>query len=419
MKRIKYDVPRWHVFLHRDARGLGRAERDDPLRVRFEDELFERLFAGEPEVIPEADQSENRAWAERIHEAASKLPDFARLASQCRGDPDAAATAVESLLMQLKPLLDEQKDTDDRALRTALRQGCSRAAVAVEEQRDACEGLSGVGFAPGSSRGSGGPQEAGLARTLARRLKDDGRLRQIALLAGRFRRILARKKREKVRHGADDLADVETGSDLGRLLPVELAKLMHPKARLAMLRDLTEGTAMQYRLTGRETKGKGPLVVCLDKSGSMQGSSDIWATAVALALLDIAHRERRPFGVLCFDSHVRYEVLVKSGEALPADMLTVACSGGTDIHLVLGRALQVIAENPGALRKADVVLITDGQSETTLAEQIRTRARELGASILGFGIGVPAAVLEDWCDHVQAVTDLSRLDENTAEALAS
>jgi hypothetical protein len=43
MKRIVFDVPRWHAYLHRDARGLETAtERDGPVQ-KFEDELFDRL----------------------------------------------------------------------------------------------------------------------------------------------------------------------------------------------------------------------------------------------------------------------------------------------------------------------------------------------------------------------------------------
>ena len=50
----------------------------------------------------------------------------------------------------------------------------------------------------------------------------------------------AAKRRQRVRHGADELADVEQGADLGRALPVELAKLCHRVLRLDFLRALVE-----------------------------------------------------------------------------------------------------------------------------------------------------------------------------------
>ena len=66
MKRILYDVPRWHVYQHRSARGVRLAEKDDSARLRFEDEVFERLYTGEPEPLPETSKAtELRAWAEK------------------------------------------------------------------------------------------------------------------------------------------------------------------------------------------------------------------------------------------------------------------------------------------------------------------------------------------------------------------
>ena len=47
MKRILFDVSRWHLLLHREHRQMPRAhDRDAPV-VRLEDELFERLYTGE------------------------------------------------------------------------------------------------------------------------------------------------------------------------------------------------------------------------------------------------------------------------------------------------------------------------------------------------------------------------------------
>ena len=53
MKRIIYDVGRWPCFLHREARGLEMASPSDPPLRRLEDELFEKLYAGEAEVLVE------------------------------------------------------------------------------------------------------------------------------------------------------------------------------------------------------------------------------------------------------------------------------------------------------------------------------------------------------------------------------
>lgn len=74
-------------------------------------------------------------------------------------------------------------------------------------------------------------------------------------------------------------------------------------------------------------------------------------------------------------------------------------------------------QHPGALRKADVVLITDGGSSAERAPALRARAAAFGVTVLGMGIGVEPAPLRAWCDEAHGVVDLDRVDEKGAEAL--
>jgi len=409
MRRILFDVPLWSLYLHRAARGLPRADPSDPVERALEDELFERLYAGEAEPIPETQRfSPLASWAQRIHDTIAQLPAFERLAQDCRGRPDEAAMAVEALMNELRP--DETADV----LRRSIRVGCGKATEVVEQLRDALDGLEYVGF--GASP-PGTPGSGETARSLAARLRDDARLRRIAQLAGRFRRIAGGKRRSRVRHGADEMVDIEQGADMGRLLPLELAQLVHPRTRLLTLRNMVELLCLQYRLEGKETLGKGPLVVALDKSGSMEGDKDIWATAVALALLDVAQHERRPFALLCFDGTVKHESIVAPGAALPEATLFVPADGGTDIDKAVRRGLEIIEQRPGALREADIVLITDGGSDPAGAPELRERAVRLGVTVLGIAIDVEPSRLAPWCDEVIAAHDMTRVDDRAADAL--
>jgi uncharacterized protein with von Willebrand factor type A (vWA) domain len=335
----------------------------------------------------------------------------------------AAGTALEALLAELRPQLPPEPENPQAGqpgpFRRALGAACEKASAAVDELRETMQGLAEVGFRgmPGTASAVGGAMPAKAVRTLAARLKSDARLKQIALLAGRFKRIAASKRRSRVRHGADELADIEQGADLALLLPSELMKLTQGTRRLAFMRSLIEREAMQYQLVGNEPLGKGPLVVVLDKSGSMDGPRDTWATALTLALLDQAHRERRTFALVCFDYQVKFEAVVKPGESLPEEALFTACAGGTEINLALHRGLHLIQQHPGALKKADLVLVTDGGSDAAGAPALRERAQDLGITILGLGIGVESEWLQPWCDDVQVITNLNSIDEASAERL--
>jgi Mg-chelatase subunit ChlD len=421
MRRILFDVPRWHVYLHREARELPPVEKHDSPERQLEDELFDRLYSGGSERMAEPQEGPLAEWAAKLHGMCEQLPAFERLTDECLDDEFATAAAVEGIMGELAPHLARPPDTiDGPVLRRAITTGCDKSSVTIENLKETTEALGQVSFGgktAGNGTGVGHTQTHSSPRQLAVRLKNDERLRRIALLAGKFKRIAARKQKAKVRHGADEVTDVEMGSDLSRLLPVELVGLVHPLRRLVLMRDLVENRALQYRMEGTESLGKGPLVVCLDKSGSMHGASDVWATAVALALLDVAQRQRRPFALIGFDSAVKHEAFVAVGEPLPEEALFVSCVGGTNIGRALGRGLNMIREHPGALKKADLVLITDGASDTDSSGLIRRQAAELGVTVLGFGIGVDKSDLAPWCDEAHAIQRLDDLDDQTAEKL--
>jgi uncharacterized protein with von Willebrand factor type A (vWA) domain len=419
MKRIVFDVGRWPCFLHREARGLEMASPSDPPLRRLEDELFEKLYAGEAELLADKDQDSKWAgWAHAIHTACEQLPAFNRLADDTRGDADASALGVEELMAQLKPVIDEQSanQPQEETVRKLVREGAEAASAAVEEYRDAAAGLQQVVFGAGKT-GEGRRAADDRKVGLARRLRSDPRLKRIAQLAGRFTRIAQQKRRTKVKHGAEEITDVELGNDLGRLLPVELVKLRHPRLHALALRDLHERKCMQYALTGKERLGKGPLVLLLDRSGSMEGEKDTWSTAVALALMGLAHTEHRTFAVVAFTDQIVFEAVVKPGENLNGDALGLPCTGGTDIDTAMARGLDIIDNNPGPLHEADLVLVTDGASPAERAVELKGQASNLGVTVLGIGIGVERHSLEPWCDVIEAVTDLNCVEDGVADAL--
>jgi uncharacterized protein with von Willebrand factor type A (vWA) domain len=395
-------------------------DRDNAV-LKFEDEVFDKLYSGEVNRLPERQQDPKlKTWAEGVHKACEELPAFDRLVAECRGEAISAGTAVETLMAALRPQVpeDPQQQAPD-TIRRSVGAACEKASQAVEELRDTLEGLAEVGMSgvPGMGAAAGGQLSAKSIRSLAARLKTDARLKQIAILAGRFKRIAASKRRQKLKHGADEVSDIEQGADLGRLLPSELMQLTHRIRRRLVLRNLTERQAMQYQLIGNQPLGKGPLVVLLDKSGSMDGPRDVWATALALALLDQAHRERRAFALVAFDYRVKFEGVVKPGEPLPEAALFTACAGGTEIADAVNRGLELIRLNQGQLKKADLVLVTDGGSDALMAPKLREQAIELGVTILGLGIGVEREWLAPWCDDIQAVQDLTSINDASAERL--
>ena len=94
-----------------------------------------------------------------------------------------------------------------------------------------------------------------------------------------------------------------------------------------------------------------------------------------------------------------------------------ALSSGRTPFSWLARGLELIAGNQGVLKKADVVLVTDGGSDAQMAPKLREQASAMNVTILGLGIGVEREWLAPWCDDIQVVTDLNHIDDTSAEML--
>jgi hypothetical protein len=121
--------------------------------------------------------------------------------------------------------------------------------------------------------------------------------------------------------------------------------------------------------------------------------------------------------MLAFDYRVKFEAVVKPCEALPEEALFTGCVGGTEISVALARGLELIAMDQGALKKADVVQVTDGGSDAQMAPKLREQALGMNVTTLGLGIGVEREWLAPWCDEVQVITNLSHIDDTSAQML--
>lgn len=431
MKRLTRDVSRWNIYLHRTARDLPMVEVDDRPELQLADEIFDRLYGGDDDNALLCGPLHAPAAREalELHAMCAEMPEFERLCRMCLGNEDASATGTEVVMKHLadaqakrakeaKPGMTPPPPNAQQAMK-ALQEAVKNAAVAIRESEEAAEIFGDVAFGrqAGEGTATGNPMDAARPRHLARRLQKDPRLKRIALLAGRISQIAANKQRTKALHGSDEIVDIEQGSDLARLLPSEMGALLHPLRRLALMRDLIESRALQYRVEGTEVRGKGPIVVLLDKSGSMGGASDEWATAVALALLMIAQRQRRAFALLGFDHEVKSESIVEVGQGLPEKDLFTSCGGGTSIAKAVARGLEIIRTKRSIFGKADLVLITDGESDITQAPKLRKDAAEMNVTMLGFGIGVSERTLAPWCDETQAINNLSTVDDAAADKL--
>ena len=151
-----------------------------------------------------------------------------------------------------------------------------------------------------------------------------------------------------------------TGDVIERLLPIELGLYKHPTTKFDFLRRFAEKQTMMFEQSGKDTLGKGPIVLCLDQSGSMR-KLDSQSKGFALALLSIAKKQKRDFCLVLFSTRTDVKVYEK-GKIKTEDLIEIAqtfLSGGTDFNLPLTKAVSIIEDSK--FKRSDLIFITDGE----------------------------------------------------------
>jgi uncharacterized protein with von Willebrand factor type A (vWA) domain len=278
--------------------------------------------------------------------------------------------ALENVLQQMMQGSNQHDQQASQALANALEQyGQSLTEAlqsAAEETIQAKENLKSL--LSGVKAGSG---EAELKKVplrdqlkLAEHLSHDWKLKGIAEWAGRMK-LIAQKKQQSKHRESIDRSGVTIGKQVEKLLPSEFAAIASPQMRLDFLRRFAEGRTLQYDSKGKEQLGKGPIVLCLDQSGSMTNQDTI-AKGFTLALMSIARRQSRDFALILFSDRAREPLVFRHGKITVDDMIRLATTfldGGTNFVSPLRKALNVIQSS--RFRKADVVFVTDGEDRLT------------------------------------------------------
>ncbi len=230
----------------------------------------------------------------------------------------------------------------------------------------------------------------------------------------------------------DEVDGVRRSRALARMTGAESAHLIHPglrrlwrarfaEAQLLTYDDRSPAPRPQHRAPPQARAvhhppapaGRGPLIVCLDTSGSMRGAPENVAKACVLQALRSAHAGSRDCRLLAFGAHG--ELLEQelgtgpAGLAALLDVMGQSFDGGTDVQTPLERAVTCIRDE--AWRQADVLVVSDGEFGITpqALNDLRAAKAELGLRVHGILIGDRETIgLLEVCDHLHWVRDWRR-----------
>ena len=211
---------------------------------------------------------------------------------------------------------------------------------------------------------------------LANALQNNHKIKELAQKMGRAYISEEKKKQTKIPQASkSEVHGTHRSDDVMRILPSELLNLEDEDLEMLFYARLLEKQLLTYELQGTthvvgettetEKQRTGPVVACLDTSGSMQGQPMLKAKALLLAIANILQQENRSLHVLLFGAsgQIReFSMLGKNEAAGLLQFLQQGFGGGTDFETPLQRALDIIASQKD-YQKADVLMISDGDCQ--------------------------------------------------------
>lgn len=258
-------------------------------------------------------------------------------------------------------------------------------------------------------------------RELLAHVRNSKELLAVAKTLGRYKDIIADKRKNGFTYGLGEKYDLTFGNDITNCLSGELAMLGMAETEILFMRKYEQRRLMQYRKRTASIKGKGDVIVLLDESGSTKSVAS-WAKAFALALLDIAAKDKRKYALIRFSSAEQVKTdLFEPGHYAAEDVMRAAeqfFGGGTDFEAPLKEALRLMQSG---YEKADITIITDGKCQLPdtfcrrLLDELRTYRATVTGILLDKG-GSCGETLEPFCDKIYRSSELTE-DEIAVEIL--
>lgn len=222
---------------------------------------------------------------------------------------------------------------------------------------------------------------------------------------------------ERMEHAShSDIAGVSMGRDFSSLLPLELAQFSDEEmedcffqkyvtGRLQTFSYQSESLHAARSLHQRAARPRGPMVVCMDTSGSMEGLPNQIALSLMMKLSEMCEKEQRECELIAFSVLARpIDVLLDRTKLL--QFFTHRASGDTDARKMLTSLFDLFKNNP-RYAGADVLWITDFRIPLPKASYLAEmeRLRKEGTCFYGLQIGIAENHWTPYFDEMFQIED--------------
>ncbi len=239
--------------------------------------------------------------------------------------------------------------------------------------------------------------------TYAKLLENDESLKELAELLGKQSRAqisYEKELRDKViiksswqpKHAyKGEINGLRYSNDISSVLPSELSLMNNPAANKLFQLKFAQKQLLSYdyqRLEEEQEESKekeevsverkepkGPIIICVDTSGSMHGTPENIAKTITFALSKIAIEEERKCYLISFSTGIQTLDLTDFSNnpiGKLVQFLRMSFHGGTDAVPALKHAVKMLSENEW--KNADVLMISDFVMQS-LANDIKAQIK--------------------------------------------
>lgn len=206
-----------------------------------------------------------------------------------------------------------------------------------------------------------------------------------------------------------DISGITVGNDLNSLLPTELAMLGSRSTENIFYQRFVQKRLQLFSSASQSLEKpksqKGPIYICVDTSGSMTGEPEVIAKTLALAIVILAQRDRRPVCMINYSHNLSFFILtdLRRQRQKFLSFLSHSYSGGNDENRLFDFIFNKMPDNPrykrfsSSFEGADILIISDFEWSPISEEnkKLIAQTRMDGMKFYGLGIHTREYLLDE------------------------
>ena len=254
------------------------------------------------------------------------------------------------------------------------------------------------------------------------KIRSSDKLKKLTDIIGRFKESAITEQKKKAKHGAVEIKSVTVGKKIEDALPNERMFLVNDATKKDFYRRMSESQLLTYNKVSNKEKNKGPIVVCVDTSGSMSGSQEQWSKALTIGVLEVAQLQKRDFACIIYSGYADDPIIIEKNTIDPEKIIACAENfhgGGTNWESPLQKATDLIKNSQ--FKEADILFITDGECSlsTGFLNKFNKEKEEHNFRCIGvlvdMGSRSSCASMKAFCDDITTVSKVSDLTDSDSE----